>query len=573
MLPLQFFGQNVHFAVSLFAALVFFAVFWLYFDAWLSRKPHSKRDIFIWSGFLVLCLSFVVESTVVEVSYLGESIFGDISEKLANWLGLAGFALIIVGQLVQPLQPKPLTTGLQLESEEPEELEPAASVEPEKSPEQTPHPEKKPKKRAKTKVKVKTAPAVVGVNFTSAVAYLLPAGALTVALLYWHRAGRGLERHLRPVAVSFGLLFIYELLSLAELWRDSRNPEVFDLVKAFGPIWIATVVALVVSSVVLGRWVWQYLTERFISQLFMIFTTVTLIIFLVTTVSFTFLLTRSVQKQTLDNLKVAANVLDYALSAKKAETRANVETVASNTQIIQAAAAKNHQSLVSASRNFLEAKSQSSLLITSASGQVLLRAEDPDRWGDSLSSDNLIRQALAGQAISSVVSQEGAIAPMMLIKSAVPIRDSGGSIVGAAVAGLVIDNGFADGIKKSTGLDSALYSENTLSATTFLAPDGHTRLTGVKENSSAVKKTVLDDSQTFQGALNILNRPYLAVFTPLKDASGTTVGMLFIGQPQTSVLQTAGRSVQLTFMVAAVLLVLSIIPAYLISRHLTRQLE
>ena len=38
MLTYQFFGQNLHFITGLFTALVFFAVFWLYFDGWLNRR-------------------------------------------------------------------------------------------------------------------------------------------------------------------------------------------------------------------------------------------------------------------------------------------------------------------------------------------------------------------------------------------------------------------------------------------------------------------------------------------------------------------------------------------------------
>jgi len=60
---------------------------------------------------------------------------------------------------------------------------------------------------------------------------------------------------------------------------------------------------------------------------------------------------------------------------------------------------------------------------------------------------------------------------------------------------------------------------------------------------------------------------------PLKDVDNNPVGMLFVGKPQVGVLQAAGRSIEMTFLVAVILLVLSIIPAYFISKYLTNQIR
>jgi methyl-accepting chemotaxis protein len=100
-----------------------------------------------------------------------------------------------------------------------------------------------------------------------------------------------------------------------------------------------------------------------------------------------------------------------------------------------------------------------------------------------------------------------------------------------------------------------------------------TRWIGVKETSNTVQNTVLKQGQTFKGILSIQNRQYLAVFTPLKDINNNIIGMIFIGQPQVAILEAAGRSVELTFVVTALLLIVSIIPAYLISKYLARQLD
>ena len=587
MLSLQFIAQNLHFAISLFAGMVFFAVFWLYFDAWLGLGHRRNRTIFNWAGFLIVAVSFIIYATVIEQASLGRSLFGDIAALVANVLRFIGYGLIIVGQLVDPLQPKPVTRGL-------EDLETAEAKEAAAPPAQSAPPAARPAPVPAVQVPVSQPGAQVqpapqsteatnagpkasyiglaaGNGFGTAIA--LPLEAAAIAILYWRRATTGLERHLKPVAAAFAFLFGFELFAVSALFRSTDNPNLFNLVQAFGPLWIVSHVLLLAGTLVLGRWVWRYLTERFISQIFMTFTGVVLAVFLLTTVSFTFLLLRNIQDDGLNNLATATNVLGYALDSRKAATQANAEAIAANPAIAQAITSKDHKALVTLTSTFLESKHQASLVLTTDDGQVLLRAEDPDRWGDSISSDTLVRRALIGTVSSTVDSRSGVLAPILSIRSVVPVRNSAGTIVGTAGVATTIDNAFVDGIKHSTGLDSAVYSGNVRSATTFTAPDGVSRWVGVKETNSDVQDTVLKHSQTFKGQLDILNRQYLAVYAPLKDADNVTVGMLFVGEPEIVILQTTAYLIRITFIVSVVLLVLSIIPAYLIARHITKQLE
>ena len=546
MLTFQFFAQNLHFAITLFAALVFFAVFWLYFDAWLGLGHRRDRSILKWGGFVLLSLSFVAEATVIEQANFGRSIFGDTAGMVAAIIRLVSYVAIILSELLDPLQKKPET----------KDVIPDIATEADTAP-------------------APTAKLAFGLSTSNAFgsAFALPVGALAIAARYWRRATTGIERHLKPVAYAFSFLFLAEVFNLAQLLRNTDNPTLFNLVQAFGPLWIAAHIALLCAAVTMGRWVWKYLTERFLSQIFMTFVSVVLAIFLLTTVSFTFLLLRNIQDDALNNLATATNVLQYALDSRKASTQANAESVAADPSIIAAVKTKNHRALDSLTGTFLETKKQSSLVITSASGQVLLRAEDPARWGDSISSDTLVRRALIGTTSSTVDSQSGVLAPVVSIRSTVPIRASNGTIIGTASVATIINNAFVDGIKKATGLETAIYSGNIRAATTFTGPDGISRWVGVKETSSDVQDTVLKHGDIFKGQLDVLNRQYLAVYAPLKNADQAVIGMLFIGQPEITTLQTTSYLIRLTFIVSVILLAVAIIPAYMIARHITKQLE
>ncbi|HSX29236.1 MAG TPA: cache domain-containing protein [Candidatus Saccharimonadales bacterium] len=528
------------------AALVFFAVFWLYFDAWTNKK--QAKDLAKWSGFLLVALSFVVHATMIEDSALATHVLGTASAVIELTLKIAGYGAIIYGLVIDPLLPIPVSQSI--EDELLEEKYKAVPL----------------KKTSKAKAVVLAGPFKM-------IQILPPFGALAIAILYWRRATTGLERHLKPVGIAFGLLFASEFAGLAPLLRSSTNPNVAHLVASFGPLWITEHVFLLAGTIVLGRWVWRYLTERFLSQLFILFTASTLAIFLLTTLSFTYLLMRNIQSETLGNLDTASKVLNYALDAKKAETLANTQVIAQTPEIAEAVTAKDHNALVTLTSDFLITKKQSSLIITSKTGQVLLRAEDPDRWGDSLSSDTLVRRALIGESASSTTTKEDIIAPLLYIKSVVPLRNASKEIVGTVTVGLIADNAFVDGVKHATGLDSALYAANVRSATSFVLPDGVTRAVGVKETNKAVAETVLHQGKTYKGELSVLNRPFLGVYAPIKDADNLVIGMTFLGKPQSTMLRAAGRSIELTFVVAAVLLVVSIIPAYLMAKYLSKQLD
>jgi len=84
---------------------------------------------------------------------------------------------------------------------------------------------------------------------------------------------------------------------------------------------------------------------------------------------------------------------------------------------------------------------------------------------------------------------------------------------------------------------------------------------------------VLIDGKNYSGEMNILNVPYFAAFTPLKDVDGNPVGMLFAGEQQVSVIQAASSSIEYTFILAVIFLLFSILPSFLISRFITNQFK
>lgn len=535
MFQAQFILQNAHFALSLLGAFMFFAVSWLYFDAWLVKK--YPRESFKFLGFLLLSFAFLMHATFIEQSILHKSLLpGDLNEFLTTVFKMAGYVFLIVGLATDPLQEHPDV-----------------------------HKEKK-----LAAITLVSFP--LGVSFLRFSSFIFPVLSAVVGLLYLRRATLGLEAHLRRVSVVFFILSFSEVLALSHFFRDAGNVTIFNTVSPFGPLWMIEHSGLVLSALLLRKWVFQYLLTRIQTQLFMIFTTIIVVIFLLTTITFTSLLITSVQKDALSHLKTDVSVLQYAIDSKKQETLSDAQMVSGNQELKKALLDRDRRTLRDVTGGILFAKNQTFLVVLGSKGEVLMRAEDPERVGESFSDDSFVRRVLSGESLSTVMVRDGVLAPQLSIRSAVPVK-SGKEIVGAVLVGSAIDNAFVDGIKHATGLESAVYADNTRSATTFVAPDGKSRWVGVKEETEAVKRTVLDEGKVYTGFVNIFNRPFLAAYAPLHDVDSNPMGMLFVGKEQVGVLQTAGGALESTFLTSALLILLSVIPAFFISRSIAHQVQ
>lgn len=604
---LQFFAQNAHFAINMLVALACMAITWLYFDAWAWHK--DKKEFFKWFGFGVLSLSFLAQATLIEQSVLGHALAGDLTLYVIVVCRVIGYAGIIVGLILEPphIIPKnegfdfdKLADALPKKEESPPVSQPAAKasssapavapvltaaavvasppvvtpspqVEQSDTPSVTAAPSAPASSPAATPVKIQF-PAVYGAGITIG-KWIVPLGGFAIAVMYWRIATAGLERHLKKIAIGFGFLALSDTIGLAALLRDTTNPVVFSWVKPFSWIWMTEQFVLLLGAIMLGRWVWSYLTKRFFSQLFMVFIASTVVIATIVCAVFTSLLLRDIRHGTLNNLTTAGKVLNYAITSKQAETTAGAEQIATDGAIAEAVAAKDHTKLVALTKEYLVKKRQSSLLITNASGQVLLRVEDPEQWGDSVSNDTLVQRALLGTHQSSVKVGEGVGAPAVQVRSAASIRDASGKVVGAAISSLDLGSAFVDGVKQATSLESSIYGSNTLAATTLTAADGKTRNVGTKLSDTKIADLVAKQGKPYVGSFQLQNKQLLGSFLPLKDADNVTVGMLLVSQPESDILATAGRSIEMTFLFMVVFLVLTVLPAYFITRSLERQIE
>lgn len=521
----QFVLENVHFAVYILTALSLLGIGWLYFDAWLSKKTLKEAVKIV--GFFLLGASFFTSAIRLETSFLHQTSLSqsEILLYITYIVRSLGYIAVAVGLYIDPL----------------------------------------PQAKYRTPLRVVVAPVLWIVSL------VLPLFAIAVGMLYLYRSTVGKEDHLKPVAYGFIALSLFEVISYRFLLSQTREIFLYELLKPYGAVWFLQNACLIVAMVILGRWVWYYLLKRLQTQLFAIYTVSIVVVFLITTVSFTGLLLVNVQNEALITLASSNGILKNVIESKKSESISSAQLIAQNQTVIELIKAGSKGKILEAIESITDVNRQQSLLIVDAKGQAIIKDEDREGARDFFSEDTLVKIALEGKSESSISAVDGVLSPQVLVRGAVPILD-GGAVIGAVVAGNVLDSEFVDGIKRSTSYELTVYGGDKIAATSLSNESGHSRPLGLQIGNKNISKTVLEHRKIFKGDITALNIPYFAAYAPIMDIDDNAIGMLAVLQPQSSVFQTATRSIELTFLMSTVLLLVSIVPAYFVSKHISDQL-
>lgn len=523
----QFVFANIHFILSIFSALVFFTAGWLYLDAW-RADPSKKTPAYRGIGFFLLAISCAMHATAIDlgVFLLATQLIKSLS-LVVIWLSL----------YTEPVLHLPAGTKT---TEYLKSVLPFAMV-----------------------------PLFLSLVPLSATLFLI------ISLTYFRKASEGFEKQLKSAGWAFLFLALSEFISIVFKWNTTTNVFYSNLLSLYGPVWLSVHILELVGLLILFRWVWGYIRFRLQSQLFILSIAISLVVFLTTTALFTFLLFRNIENDALSHLKTDVKILQYTVERLQEEALTNANAVAADSAVRTVMKSGSPDQLYEATANYFTSQKADFLTITSTDGTVLMRTEDKDKRGDNVATDPIIASALEGRQLSTVSTRFGVLSPVVEIRAAVPVKEStdSGRVLGVVSTGFIIDDAFVDGVKEITGLDVTIFADDKRSATTFVGPDGRSRSLGTKEANKTILDTVLNKGEIYSGASQVLHQPYYTSYSPLKTLGGKPIGMLFVGKPQTALVDTARKSIDLTFLGSVLLMMLSIFPAYLISRYINEQLE
>jgi methyl-accepting chemotaxis protein len=139
----------------------------------------------------------------------------------------------------------------------------------------------------------------------------------------------------------------------------------------------------------------------------------------------------------------------------------------------------------------------------------------------------------------------------------------GGNRIGTAIVGTLINRNFelVDRLKQVTGVSTAtLFAQDWRVSTNVAYTDNQTRAIGTRV-SKEVANTVLKQSQTFIGNTNIIGVDYVAGYRPIYShlqqidpKTAKPIGIAYVGEPQTQVIEDLGKITLAGYTVGGVVL-------------------
>ncbi|GAB6036384.1 hypothetical protein JCM15519_09430 [Fundidesulfovibrio butyratiphilus] len=224
----------------------------------------------------------------------------------------------------------------------------------------------------------------------------------------------------------------------------------------------------------------------------------------------------------------------------------------------------NHDLLKHFGEELIQTGQAEFIVFVDAQGKVLARGHSP-KYGDSIATQECVRQALAGSESSLI--EPGKIVKISL-RAAAPVR-SEGKIVGAIITGQNItgSNTFVDDIKKTFDVEATIFYDKVRESTT-ITRNGE-RVVGTALDNQQVLDTVLGQGHEQAVELSLFGRPYLSLYWPIKDRLGKPIGMLFIGKDLRVLDQVQWDMFMRIAVVCVAAMVVLCIIGYYVSRRIT----
>lgn len=514
--------SNLGFATNLLLTLVFLAIGWLYLDSWTSdkdRRTYLARAI----GLFLLSLTY-----------------------LFNASGIESEVLVFASQIIKILSLSVVLVSL-LAEDPVDALETGAFVFP----------------------------------FALTTDSLLPLSAalfLLIAITYLRKVHESGILQLRPPVWGFIFLFLAELASIAFFWSDAQVVFWNNVLSQYGPLWITVNGLQIIGGAILVIWAWGYLRFRVGPQILFSIVAVTFSVFFLATVSFTLLLLRNLENETLDNLETQAELVRFTIGRLESETETHARSAAEFSSLMSAIEDEDGETMFDIASNFLATHDSNLFKVTNAEGELIVSGEDSEAVGDSLIDDPLIKNALSNLPLSTLNTREGALVPEVLAEAAHPYyltddEEEEASPSGVIITGIVVDSAFVNELRDTTKLETTIFAGGVRSATTFASEDGTYNYVGTSLEDEVIENVVLENGSVYKGRKRIFNQPYYVAYIPIRGRADETIGIISTAQHQSALVDTLDQANRASFLATAILLLASLGPAYFVARFMKSNVE
>ena len=250
------------------------------------------------------------------------------------------------------------------------------------------------------------------------------------------------------------------------------------------------------------------------------------------------------------------------------------------------------------------------LTVTDATGNVLFRASNPDRFGDNVGDDELVSAVLNGKLpvyATEIVPSDilGLESPLLLeqayikfidtpkarikteteetagmvLKAAAPIFDYQDNLIGVLYGGDLLNRNYeiVDEIKQ-TVFEDLKYKGNDIGTATIFQDDVRvstnvknldgSRAIGTRV-SEIVYNQVVIEGEPYIGRAYVVNNWYITAYEPINDITNKVVGILYVGILEQKYLDIKQQTILAFLSIALIGVLVSTVLSYLLSRSIS----
>lgn len=281
-------------------------------------------------------------------------------------------------------------------------------------------------------------------------------------------------------------------------------------------------------------------------------------------VAFTTYVNNTMTQTINDTSLVAANEIEWL----KVKARSASLRVAQDLRIINAILNDNRDDLLKYSSELMQDSGIDFCTIGNATGIAIARPHNPTAYGDDISAIPTVKSAMKGQNMTVI---EPGVSVKMSVASSSPVYDLNGTFIGVVALGIRLDTDyFVDSVKTLTSCEATVVMGDERISTTVVNADG-TRAVGTKVAENVSSKVLAGEK--YVGVASILGKDVLAQYTPILDADGIPLGMLFVGQYTDAKSDTIGAFIRNGVFIILIVLIISVLIAMAVAKVVATGIE
>jgi methyl-accepting chemotaxis protein len=225
---------------------------------------------------------------------------------------------------------------------------------------------------------------------------------------------------------------------------------------------------------------------------------------------------------------------------------------------------EERKALVSEAVTIMKLTGVEFITIMDETGTVLVRAHQPENFGDKLTNQKNIQMAMEGRQYTTI---ETGTAIKLSVRSGTPIFAPDGNKIGIVSLGYRLDqNEFVDHVKNMSKSEVTVFLGDERVSTTVTNDKGE-RVTGTKAPEN-ISKQVLSGKE-YTGKINVAGKKFLTWCTPITDAENKIIGMLLAGVDLTQSNKQMTKTIAFMLVVIIVICIIAAVIANFIANRIS----